>query len=580
MSISPLKGSMSAFFLGSIILVSLMIPDVLGSEDLDGDGVSDTFQDIHEDSDLVLTSSGDWKEIHIGYSSNMNLPFTAFTALFLLLISPMVTYYLLFEVPVRKENLNRKVSASAMHDNVRRMASFLSTNPSLPKAARLSHVSQEGEGERILGQILWKSRTTGESLEEALLERSRSLDDLALESSLEGLISAQSESSLQEVTRTCNAVVERMGEDIKEKMSSYTSSLRGPSTALFGLGVLLPVLLATMIPIAGFSTRTIVMIGFLMWVVVPFLIIRTGRTLVLRRPIVRTNGSDPSTYHFNYFSLSGPLAGTMVLIAGALHLMDIVDLPLLLEGPFPDTDSTSVLMLLLGSSAVLCSLTSGFMGKKSEKREKILKEEEKVPDLLSEIGTRVMEGKSFEKALERGMERIKDNPTMMGKVPANGGPLRNNLTVAREYSRAGSSIGGSSIKALSGHLGEMLRLQASMKEAVRNSIGQMETTSSIFAPLMIGVSVGIFELMGRSTGSMDGGQMIGASMSQGDMTIAGFILLAGVYLLLLSISTTLTMRRLEEGDPTVGWERVPRNLMLSSITFTAGVAGSTLLLGG
>jgi hypothetical protein len=418
-------------------------------------------------------------------------------------------------------------------------------------------------------------------LEEALLERSRSLDDLTLESSLEGLISAQSESSLQEVRSTCNAVVDRMGEDIKEKMTSYSSSLKGPSTALFGLGVLLPVLLATMIPIAGFSTRTVVMIGFLMWILVPFLIIRTGRTLVLRRPIVRASShKDTHSYDSNPFSLLGPIIGIIIMIAGSVNLLEIFNLPIILKGPFPDPDSTSVLLFLLGVSVFISSLAWGFIKKKQQRRRELSKEEEKVPDLLSEIGTHLMEGRSFERALERGMERIDYNLTMLGRVPIMGGPLRNSLTVAREYSRAGSNVGGSSIKALSGHLREMLRLQFSMKEAVRNSVGQMETTSSIFAPIMIGVSVGIFELMGRSAGSVDGGQIIGASMSGGSMTIAGFILLAGVYLLLLSISTTLTMRRLEEGDPAVGWERVPRNLMLSSITFTAGVAGSTLLLGG
>jgi hypothetical protein len=119
-----------------------------------------------------------------------------------------------------------------------------------------------------------------------------------------------------------------------------------------------------------------------------------------------------------------------------------------------------------------------------------------------------------------------------------------------------------------------------MKEQIRSSIGQMETTSSVFAPVMIGISVGIFDLMGNSSSGVEGGGMIGFSVSPGGLSLTGFILLSGVYLLLLSITTTITMRRLETGRIEGGLRRVPRNLILSSLTFSLGVVISTLILGG
>ncbi len=578
---TPLKGSIGVFLLGALIIIILAVPDILGSRDIDGDGISDTFQNVEDRTDLVLTPSGEWKEVNIGYRSETDLPFTAFIGTGLLVVLPLAVYYLMWEAPIKKKELGKRVSAFAMHDNVRRMASFLSTNPSLPNSARLSHVSQVGEGEKVLGQVLWSSRTTGSSLEGVLLEKARMLDDKVLESSVEGLISAERESTIEDVGRSCRSVVQRLGEDLKERMTSYSSSLKGPSTALFGLGVLLPVLLATMIPIAGFSNRTVLMIGVLLWVVVPVLILRTGRNLVLKRPMVKEGeGYGGISYRKDIFTLLGPLVGGLVSIASLVILTDSIAPPIILDGPFPDPPSSAVLALFIGSSAVFSSLIRGLIHEGSLKRSIIKDEAEKVPDLLSEIGSRLQEGRSFERALESGYRMISSKPPLRGSIPEGGGEFASSIRVAREYSRAGGRTGGSSIKALSSHLREMGRLERSLKEMIRSSIGQMEVTSSIFAPIMIGISVGIFELMGRSSDPLKGGELVGTSISGGELTVTGFILLSGVYLLILSVSTTLTMRRLEEGTPRGGWERVPRNLMLSSLTFTAGVVASALILGG
>ncbi len=577
----PLKGSIGAFFLGVLIIIVIAVPDILGSKDIDRDGISDTFQNVEETKDLVLTPSGQWREVNVGYRSEMDLTFTAFIGMALLLVLPISVYYFLWEAPLKKEELGKRVSAFAMHDNVRRMASFLSTNPSLPNSARLSHVSQVGEGEKVLGQVLWSSRTTGSSLERVLLEKARMLDDKILGSSMEGLISAERESTIEDVGRSCRSVVQRLGEDLKERMTSYSSSLKGPSTALFGLGVLLPVLLATMIPIAGFTNRTVLMIGVLLWVVVPVLILRTGRNLVLKRPMVKEGGGYGGiSYRKDIFTLLGPLVGGLVTVASIVVLTGSIAPPIILEGPFPDPLSFAILALLIGSSMVLSSLIRGLIHEGSLERDRMKDEAQKVPDLLSEIGSRLLEGRSFERALESGYRNIGSEPPLRGSLPEGGGEFASSLRVAHEYSRSGGKTGGSSIKALSSHLREMGRLERSLKEMIRSSIGQMEVTSSIFAPIMIGISVGIFELMGRSSDPLKGGELVGTSISGGELSVTGFILLSGVYLLLLSLSTTLTMRRLEEGTPWGGWERVPRNLMLSSLTFTAGVVASTLILGG
>ncbi|GEM_PF-5584421 len=583
MRIKPYQVSLLAVVLGGAVLISVVDARVLGLTDRDGDCISDLFQDLRTESDLVLTSGGEWKEVEIGYESSMNLPFTFFFASLLLICIPVLLYMDLNNRPLRRERMRRALEESAMQDNVRRISAFLQTNPSFPNAVRLAHLSQKGTGEKVLGKALWRSRTEGRTLEEVMLEMSAEWGN-AVRSAVSGLISAQGESNPEELKRSSMGVVERLGEDVKEAMTTYTRSLGPPSTALFGLGVLLPVLLATMIPIAGLGWRTVVMIALVLWFVIPLLLIRISGGLVLRRPLL--NEADHLTgprFRPGPPDLVSFTAGSILLAFPILHAAGTAASPIIMDGPFPDTDACIILMSLVGASLILSALVRSLTREGNRAVEREEEEREKAPDLLSEIGSRLMEGASLERAVESGFSRIGERTPLMGNARAfhgsHRGAVADSLRVAEGFSSSGGRTGGSAVKALSRHLREMGRLERSMKEMIRSSVGQMEITSSLFAPLMIGASVGIFDLMDRSS-SAAGADILGGSMGTGDMTIAGFMVLTGVYLILLSISTSVAIHRLEEGNSRGGFRKVPGNVLLASIMFACGVFCSTLVLGG
>ncbi|HHD15917.1 MAG TPA: hypothetical protein ENK47_04350, partial [Euryarchaeota archaeon] len=90
MRIKPYQVSLLAVVLGGAVLISVVDARVLGLTDRDGDCISDLFQDLRTESDLVLTSGGEWKEVEIGYESSMNLPFTFFFASLLLICIPVL----------------------------------------------------------------------------------------------------------------------------------------------------------------------------------------------------------------------------------------------------------------------------------------------------------------------------------------------------------------------------------------------------------------------------------------------------------------------------------------------------------
>jgi hypothetical protein len=156
-------------------------------------------------------------------------------------------------------------------------------------------------------------------------------------------------------------------------------------------------------------------------------------------------------------------------------------------------------------------------------------------------------------------------------------PLSSFLESAREFSRAGKGAGGRAVRAFSRHIKELQDLERDLSSRVRSAVGQMEVTASIFAPLMIGISAGIFTLMDSISSEVPDGMLFGGASSS---TVGPwqFLLLAGGYLLMLSIATTLTIFRLERGRTDGGWHRVPRRLVQSSLAFTAGTILSSILM--
>lgn len=584
MSLKP--GIVSGIFLllGISFLIFMVSSDLNGMEDLDDDGINDQFQDIRSESEFLISSSGEIKEVEIGHSSALDIPYTLFMGATFLVIIPVISY---INVSRRGEYIEMQKArrrSTVLQENIRRISAFISISPSIPRAVRLSHMSQSGDDGKVIGSVVWNSRVKGTTIEDELMSTAKEFQgsDPHIFSGMDGIIRAQDGSDLGEIRRTCELVIRRLSEDMKESMTEYSNSLRSPASALFAIGVLLPVLLATMIPIAGLSGKTVVMVGFLLWIGVPYIIMTMTRSLVIKRPLIRGD-LERSSLLPDTSLVTMVILGAGVLTSSILvyHLLTGASLPLLVRGPFPGRDVSLVLLLLLAVSL----LVSGLSRSLTRKWEIMKKERErtsvKIPDLLSEMGDNLMEGGSIERAVVKGYERISEAPPVQGSLDGDSkDPAANAVGIARQLSRSGGREGGSAVKVLSKHLREMARHERSLKEMVRSNIGQMETTASVIAPVMIGASVGIFELMGRTTTSVDGGVIGGMSISQGDLTTSGFVLLSGVYLLILSIVTTISLHRLEEGAMKGGWRKVPRNVALSTLMFTGGVFISTILFGG
>ncbi|MGA1848088.1 MAG: hypothetical protein ACMUHB_01990, partial [Thermoplasmatota archaeon] len=267
------RGYLYAFaassLLGFLVLISLYSNfPVAISGDMNDDGVSDEFQIITPLEDLVRKNGG-WESVVVEYDSEPDLPFLVISGSLLVMALPFSISLWIWNRPQRKERIRRWEDEGSMQDTVRRLAAFLEINPSLPEAVKLARSSMEEKDQRLLGPLVWGPFSEGKPFKLVYREiveewRARSPE---LGRALEGLSSAESEGTRIEVSSSSREVVQRLSEDTKARMEEYSRSLSGPSTALFGLGVLLPMLLSTMIPVAGISGRTAILVGFLLWVV-------------------------------------------------------------------------------------------------------------------------------------------------------------------------------------------------------------------------------------------------------------------------------------------------------------------------
>jgi hypothetical protein len=586
---SCLSAFIASSLLGCLVLVSIYTNfPVAISGDMNRDGISDEFQVITPIEDLVM-KNGSWEPVVVGYDSEPDLLFLVFSGSLLVLVLPLSIALWIWNRPVRARKLNRWEEEGVMQDTVRRLAAFLEINPSLPEAVRLARSSMDEKDQRLLGPLVWGPFAEGRSFKQVysgMVEewRSRSPE---LGRALEGLSSAEREGSRIEVSSSSREVVQRLSEDTKSRMEEYSRSLSGPSTALFGLGVLLPMLLSTMIPVAGMSGRTAILVGFLLWVVLPAGMVYAGNTLLLRRPAPSfSKGAHghsvimPTPFNTASLVLGSIFLGISILSTasqgghgGALYnIMDHGIVPLLLS--------------FIGISMIV----AGIIDMLTRKREAGIGEWKRTmefsPHFLQEIAVSLSEGYSFERSLAAAIQKrnfldkrgsfLPGEDRLLSWVPE---PLRSFLGNAREYSKAGAGPGGQAVRVLSKHISGLVRLEKDMASRVRSTIGQMELTASLFAPLMIGTSAGIFSLMETTSGTIPDGLIIGGGVGEGSIGVFHFVLLTGGYLLSLSIVSTLVLHRLETGDPHGGWGKVPRRILQSSLAFAAGVIISTILIG-
>jgi len=357
------------------------------------------------------------------------------------------------------------------------------------------------------------------------------------------------ERSKEGLNRTLDKANELVIEGTKERIGTYVSSLSGPTTILFAMGVLFPMLIGAMLPILSISSPSslssygevststtpppTIEVGALMILIIPFL------TFVFSWNIL---GKRPGTYRAPDNSRIGLI--TFQDIAVVSSILAIV---LLLGHSLSNVILLPMMVMVFGISLGLLVFRRAKPLKK--RRNQVWDLEKVFPDALFQLGNHISDGEPLETALgkvgrsmigtevgtlfldiEKRMRFTREPLTTIlfgdeGLLKGSPSPLiKGTMQTVIEVVQKDSRNAGQTIVNISTYLRDLKRMEHDIQTSIRSITDMARGTALVFSPLVMGITCGLYVLLGDSFSSME----LGFSMIQPEH----FILIIGIYLAL------------------------------------------------
>lgn len=390
------------------------------------------------------------------------------------------------------------------------------------------------------------------------------------------LVDAAADAPADERTRSLDRALDAVLDGTRDRMSSFASDVRGPATALYAFGVLLPMALVAVVPAAGVAGLPVSLTAVVVVydVLLPVTLIAAGVWLLGRRPVA----FRPPSVSRSHPSIPDRRASTVAaaLVAGTLGWVVAAAL-VGWGGPFGAAGAAS------GSGLLL------WFRPETQVRDRALAVEDGLADALYLIGRRVDEGTAVEAAVERAAEevsgetgavladaarrqrqlRVGVREAFLGKH----GPLvdlpspraRSSIAVLGLAAREGRPAGSAAV-ALAEHLEALRSAEREARASLARVTDTLGTTGAVFAPLV-----------GGSTVALSGG-MAGVRGAE-PLPTAGLGLAVGAYVLLLAVLLTTLAVGLDRGlDRTSVGYRCGRALLSATAIYLAAAATAGLLV--
>lgn len=485
-----------------------------------------------------------------GLDPMMVLAVTAACALSL----PLVVFMLLVNYPERLARSLEMEAFGSAPEVVNYMVMSMELSPSIDRAVLFAAENAAGTMSDELKTLVWKVKarefaTTDEALQSYAGELEAINEDLR--SAIYNILSATKERDHEKARSGLRRASDTVLTGTRQRVEGFAASLGTPATVLFSLGILLPMIIGSMLPMismGGFQMAPgeepqaaeswapiFVLSILLMNVAFPAIAVVYARSILAKRPgISGTSGSPEETSRavgavliISLFAALAYVCGSSVSFWG-------------LEW------AVASLVMLFGIAAGLwfgLRQTSG--PDRSKEAEKL---ESQMPDMLFQLGSRLGEGIALERALEdvagtmaktemgdflagvlaamrrsgMGLSDLLFNPEtgMMPKHPSRklGAALRLTVEAAAKDPEAAGGI----LIAMSNHMRDLANADREMQLKLRSTIDSMKNTAILFAPVIMGVTVGLYSLLSQTFGEMNGAATMPAPY---------FIMIMGIYLL-------------------------------------------------
>lgn len=361
-------------------------------------------------------------------------------------------------------------------------------------------------------------------------------------------------------------------EGTRDTAQADAAELRGPVTAVYAFGVLLPLALVAALPaarVAGLPiTVTVLIVSY--DVLLPLALVVAAAWLVARRPVAFPPTVVPRS-HPDVPDRTWPsLVGGAVAGAGGSVLATLV--------------APAWSPPLVGVGAGVGTAFAARFRHERGVRERVRSVEADLPEVLYRVGRAVAAGRPVEAALAEVADEM-DGPTadlvaaanarmhrldagvsdaflgdygVLETVPSTRtrGVARLFATAAREGRPAGDAL-----VAAGDHLSDLQTVEQETRRSVRRATATMGNTAAVFAPLVGGVTVAL-------------GGRIGSSKLGGGLPPEALGPVVGCYVLLLAAILTALATGLERGfDRALVGYRVGLATLAATVVYVAATVG-------
>jgi hypothetical protein len=419
------------------------------------------------------------------------------------------------------------------------MSMSMQLQPSLDRAVAFASQCGDGSLNLRLRTLLWQVLTRVRyDLPTSMMEFASTLgeENENLRQSIHLFISATHESTREGMDRLLDKANALVIDGVKDRVERYVASLALPTMVFFAFGILLPVMMFSLVPLLtlgsvssmGATTGTgpivtDIELALLLLVVFPAASFLYCRSTLSRNPL-QAVGSPRIAMNNRVLGAIAGYAGTMIVLS------------LLLAKSYPEViliiavcvPSVYFFFRLKGAHALTVRLPSV---------------EKDFVNALYQMGNRMMTGTSFDVAFEevarsrssspfgefakrtifKSMTTRQDLPTiitddreMLGMSPL----VRNALITVAECAASDPQAAGKVALNLARYLSDLRSCQSKIREKLQSVVDMMSSTSSIFAPVVLGITGSLFSLVG--------------SVSPGSGSIQNMTMIGGVYVVELT----------------------------------------------
>lgn len=445
------------------------------------------------------------------------------------------------------------------------MVMSIRLTPSLTRAITFAAKNMDGPISSGLKRILWnvymrKYHSMEESFTATATEWGQKNEDLRR--ALFAIRSSTLEATDEGRERSLEKAMEIVLSGTKKKLEEFASSLSTPTTVLFALGILLPMMLGAMLPMVSLGGLDLnyregsatggginpVLVVLMMDVVFPLATFLYAFHILSGRPGVA------SSIHINGGRISRKRVVLLVVLGVSMAALAIQNL---------NTFGQYLIVWSVALPVGFCLVSITYHRRK--KREDILRMEKEFPDALFQLGTRISEGSPPERAVLETAKTMKDTTiadlfhrvhhmmTVFGltlekalfgeKGLLNDFPsqkIRATMRTFVEVAKKDSVKAGYIVVTTSDHLKDIQRLVEDTRRKLRTSTESMRMTSLLFAPIVMGVTFSLYTLLLDTFTAM--------GQNEGMMSSSVFLIVLGVYVVLMAGIATFFVTTIQKGS--------------------------------